>query len=112
MKKSILFLVAIAFAKIASAQTISVTEGKAVFSVGEQDAITTTIYQNSKDDVVSKWKSYLKDFKNEKVTIKVALKANPKINKEFTMFIKKKPDDEKLRTSEEILGDIKKIKTK
>ena len=48
-----------------------------------------------------------KDFKNEKVNIKVVLKENPKINKEFTMFIKKKPDDEILKTSDELFGDTK-----
>ncbi|MEO7292647.1 MAG: hypothetical protein ABIW34_06070 [Ginsengibacter sp.] len=53
-----------------------------------------------------------KDFKNEKVYIKVVLKGNPQISKEFTMFIKKKPDDEKLRTSEELLDEMKKSKKK
>ncbi len=44
-----------------------------------------------------------KDFKQESIFIKAVLKSNPKISKEFTMFIKKKIDDEKLPTSEEIL---------
>ena len=47
-----------------------------------------------------------KDFKNEKVYIKVVLKENPLISKEFTMYIKKKPDDEKLKTSEELLKEM------
>src|SRR5665647_365995 len=47
-----------------------------------------------------------KDFKNEKVYIKVVLKENPQISKEFTMYIKKKPDDEKLKTSEELLKEM------
>lgn len=53
-----------------------------------------------------------KDFKNEKVYIKVVLKGNPQISKEFTMYIKKKPDDEKLRTSDELLNDMDKSKRK
>jgi hypothetical protein len=48
----------------------------------------------------------LQDFKNEKVYIKVVLKGNPQISKEFTMYIKKKPDDEKLKTSEELLKEM------
>ncbi len=53
-----------------------------------------------------------KDFKNDKVYIKVVLKGNPQISKEFTMYIKKKPDDEKLRTSEELLNEMDKSKRK
>lgn len=48
-----------------------------------------------------------KDFKEEKVTIKVTLKQNPALFKEFVMFIKKKPDDEKLKTTEEILDEMR-----
>ena len=48
-----------------------------------------------------------KDFKNEKVYIKAVLKGNPQISKEFTMYIKKKPDDEKLKTSDELLNETK-----
>ncbi|MDB5222267.1 MAG: hypothetical protein JWN83_934 [Chitinophagaceae bacterium] len=44
-----------------------------------------------------------KDFDKESVLIKVELKDNPKMTKEFRMYIKKKPDDEKLPTTEEIL---------
>ena len=53
-----------------------------------------------------------KDFKNEKVFIKVVLKENPQLNKEFTMYVKKKPDDEKLLTTEEILKVKSKKKNK
>ena len=48
-----------------------------------------------------------KDLKNEKVYIKVVLKGSPQISKEFTMFIKKKPDDEILKTSDELLNETK-----
>lgn len=50
-----------------SAQKIDVKEGSERFSTGSQNALTTTIYENNKDEVESKWKSFLKDFKNEKV---------------------------------------------
>lgn len=66
MKKNILTL-AVFFAITASAQKISVKDGSEKFSNGSHNAYTTTIYETSKDDVMSKWKSYLKDFKNEKV---------------------------------------------
>ncbi len=39
--------------------------------------------------------------------IKVCLRKNPNVNKEFTMFIKTKEDEEKLKTDEEILNDLK-----
>ena len=44
----------------------------------------------------------------EKVTIKAVLKNNPEIWKEVTIWIKKKPDDEKLKTADEIFDDMKK----
>ncbi len=47
-----------------------------------------------------------KDFKHEKVFIKVVLRKNPSISKEFTVYIKKKPDDEKLKTAEELLNNM------
>jgi hypothetical protein len=47
-----------------------------------------------------------KDFKHDRVLIKVVLKGNPQLNKEFTMYVKKKPDDEKLKTEEELLNEM------
>lgn len=68
MKKIILTLSAFAALTMAQAQKISVKDGGSVkFSSGSHNAYTTTIYETSKDDVESKWKSFLKDFKNEKV---------------------------------------------
>lgn len=55
------------FIQTANSQPINVSEQSVLFMGGQQNALVTTIYQNSKDDVISKWKSYLKDFKNEKV---------------------------------------------
>lgn len=43
------------------------------------------------------------DFADEKVSITVALKTNPALHKEFEIYIKKKPDNEVLRTAEDIL---------
>lgn len=48
-----------------------------------------------------------KDFNKPNVLIKVCLRKNPKVNKEFTMFIKTREDNEKLKTDEEILNDLR-----
>jgi len=45
------------------------------------------------------------DFKKEKVSIKAVLKSNPSMHKEFTMYIKKKPNDEKLKTLDELMRE-------
>ena len=47
-----------------------------------------------------------KDFKYDKVFIKVVLRSNPQESKEFTMYVKKKPDDEKLISEEELLKQM------
>lgn len=39
----------------------------------------------------------------EKVTVKAVLKANPAIYKETTIYIKKLPDSERLKTSDEVM---------
>jgi len=39
----------------------------------------------------------------EKLTIKAVLKFDPKLSKEITIWIKKKPDDELLPTTDEVL---------
>ena len=46
------------------------------------------------------------NFKQEKVTIRAVLKANPAISREITIWIKQKPDGP-LPTQEEILRDMK-----
>ena len=53
-----------------------------------------------------------KNFSAEKVTIKAVLKKNPEIFKEFTIYIKIKPDDENLRTVDEILNGSSTPKSK
>jgi hypothetical protein len=45
-----------------------------------------------------------KDFTAEKVTIKAVLRSNPALHKEFVVYIKKKPDNENLKTVEELLN--------
>lgn len=67
MKKIVFTLAALTVLTSVQAQKISVKVGSETFSTGSHNAYTTTIYETSKDDVESKWKSYLKDFKNEKV---------------------------------------------
>jgi hypothetical protein len=47
------------------------------------------------------------DFKKEKVLIKAVLKSNPVLYKEFTMYIKKRPGDEKLKTIDELMNETK-----
>ena len=44
-----------------------------------------------------------KNFNKDKIFIKAALKHNAAITKEFTIWVKKKPDDEILPTSEELM---------
>lgn len=45
------------------------------------------------------------DFAKEKILIKATLRSNPSMYKEFTMFIKKKRDNEKLKTLDELLNE-------
>ena len=45
------------------------------------------------------------DFKEEKVTIKAMLKNNPATWKETSIWIKKKPDDEKLPTKDDVFNN-------
>ena len=49
-----------------------------------------------------------KNFKEDKVSIKVQLRRNPAQFKSFEMYIKKKPDNEILKTTEEIMNEMKK----
>ena len=50
------------------------------------------------------------DFNEDKITIKVILRTNPLLFKQFDMYVKKKPDNEKLKTTEEILDEMNKNK--
>ncbi|MEO7961895.1 MAG: hypothetical protein ABIR19_10125 [Ginsengibacter sp.] len=50
------------------------------------------------------------DFQKEKVGIKAILRSNHSICKEFTMYIKKKPDDDNLKSVDEIMDDMKQDK--
>ncbi len=54
-----------------------------------------------------------KDFKKEKIDIKVTLRNNPSVFKAFTIYIKTKEDNEKLKTTDEIMSEMNnKSKTK
>ncbi len=46
------------------------------------------------------------DSKKDKVTIKAVLRNDHSIYKEFTMYIKKKPNDEKLKTMDELMREM------
>lgn len=48
-----------------------------------------------------------KNFTGNKVDIKVILKNNPALYKEFSIYIKTKADNEQLKTVDEIISDIK-----
>ena len=63
MKKIVLTISALVALTTAEAQKISVKDGSEKFSNGSHNAYSATIYETSKDDVESKWKSLLKDFK-------------------------------------------------
>ncbi len=45
-------------------------------------------------------------FSKEKISIKATLKSDHSVSKEFTMYIKKKPNDEKLKTMDELMGEM------
>src|SRR5690349_3542881 len=47
-----------------------------------------------------------KDFKEEKVTITASLKTDPTKCKTVTIYIKKNPDNEKLKTEQEVLKEL------
>jgi hypothetical protein len=47
-----------------------------------------------------------KSFAQEKVNIKVTLRKNPSVYKEFTMYIKLKPDNENLKTVDELFKSV------
>ncbi|HEV8084040.1 MAG TPA: hypothetical protein VGP55_12605 [Chitinophagaceae bacterium] len=47
-----------------------------------------------------------KDFSKEKVSIRAVLKSNNSLSKEFIMYVKKKPNDEKLKTMDELMEEI------
>lgn len=46
-------------------------------------------------------------YKKDSVVISIALKENPSVKKSITIYIKKKDSDEKLKTTEEILNEIR-----
>ena len=47
------------------------------------------------------------NFSGDKVTVKATLKKNPALCKQFNIYIKRKPDNEKLKTADEILTEMK-----
>lgn len=51
------------------------------------------------------------DFREDKITISVTLKQHPEQHKEFDMYIKQKPDGP-LKTVDELMGEMKKSKSK
>ncbi len=52
------------------------------------------------------------DFKKEKVTVRAALKSNPSVVIEKTIWIKKKPDNEQLPTNDDVMNGTTPVKNK
>ena len=46
-------------------------------------------------------------FKDDKVNVKVVLKEDPAISRQFDIYIKKNPDNEKLKTVDEIIDNMR-----
>ncbi len=46
------------------------------------------------------------NFTKEKVNISATLRSNHSVSKSFTMYVKKKPNDEKLKTMDELMNDM------
>ena len=46
-------------------------------------------------------------YNKESVTVTAQLKANPSLQKTITIYLKKRPDDEHLKTEEEIMNEMK-----
>jgi hypothetical protein len=57
----------IAMSVYSFAQEVKVRSGNEKFSSGSHDCLTTQIFEGDKDKAMSKWKSKLNDFKDEKV---------------------------------------------
>src|SRR5688572_1623336 len=57
----------IALSVYSFAQEVKVKSGNEKFSNGNHDCLTTFVYEGDKDKAMSKWKSKLNDFKDEKV---------------------------------------------
>ena len=53
-----------------------------------------------------------KEPKYDRVLIRVTLRSNPQLNEDFTLHVKKMPDNEKLKTEEELLNEMKKGRKK
>ena len=66
--KKITTLLFLAACSNSFAQEIRIKDGSEKFSSGSHDCFITSVYENDKDDVMSKWKSLLNDFKDEKVS--------------------------------------------
>lgn len=65
--KKITTSIFIAVSVYSFAQEVRVKSGNEKFSSGSHDCLVTTIYEGDKDNAMSKWKSKLNSFKDEKV---------------------------------------------
>ncbi len=67
MKKVLLTVFVSGLFFTAHSQSINVTEQNVLFLNGQHPALVTMVYNNSMSDVMEKWKSFLKSYKNEKI---------------------------------------------
>lgn len=67
MEKALLTVFAWGTFFTAQSQGINVTEQNVLFLNGQHPTLVTMVYNNSMSDVMDKWKSFLKSYKNEKI---------------------------------------------
>jgi hypothetical protein len=89
--------------KTADGKWLPLTAEEVTFSIPSKD---TSLYFKSNDLFVDS--SYTK----ETVTVRAALKNNPKVWKEVTIYIRKRGFDEPLKTNEEVLQEYTRPKAK
>lgn len=82
--------------KTADGKWLPLTSDEVIFSVAKD---TGLLYFKSNDLFIDS------AYTRETVTVKAALKANPKIWKQVTIYIRKRGFDEPLKTNEEILQE-------
>ncbi|MEJ7740858.1 MAG: hypothetical protein WKF97_25855 [Chitinophagaceae bacterium] len=52
------------------------------------------------------------DFREEKITVTAVLKSDTSVSRSVTIYIKKKSDNEKLKTAEEVMKELEQGKTR
>jgi hypothetical protein len=79
------------------------SDGRWIPLMAKDISLTTTGGQFEGNDLVIP-----RDFAAESVTVTAFLKSNPAVTKQVTIFIKKKENDELLKTNDEIMNEVRK----